>query len=465
MTTMTAQLPLPLAPAAGVPIGLAACLVEDDDGGRVFLNGQLSFVWDAGDVALRRFAAVQLVRIKAARSFQVAAAFGVNEFSLYRWGLAITGGGSAALVPAKRGPKGPSKLTDQVIAEVAGRHALGQTAAEIAAAVGISTRSVSLVLARVRAGSGSAAGPAAPPTGRAAPESDPAIDPDSDIDCAQVDSTDPVDTVGSGDGAAVAGSVATGTGAVPVGDPDRGEPVLPVLPDPVDRSAERAAARWGLLPYAPPVFAPAAGVRLAGLFLAVLALTATGLLDSARQVYGGVPDGFYGLATMLVEAVCRALVGEPRAEGATRVNPTDLGRVLGLDRAPEVKTVRRKLGVLATRGKPAELLSAQAVRHATNHQEAMSVLYVDGHVRTYHGTRKLQKTHVPRLRFPAPATVETWIVDAQGAPVWVVMAQPGASLAAEIRRLLPDIRRIVGDDRRVLVGFDRGGWSRPCSRT
>src|SRR5665811_1249511 len=39
------------------------------------------------------------------------------------------------------------------------------------------------------------------------------------------------------------------------------------------------------------------------------------------------------------------------------------------------------------------------------------------------------------------------------------MAQPGASLAMELRRLLPDLRRAVGDQRRVLVGFDRGGWS------
>jgi hypothetical protein len=235
--------------------------------------------------------------------------------------------------------------------------------------------------------------------------------------------------------------------------------VLPVLPDPVDRSIERASARWGLLPYAPPVFAPAARVPLAGLFLAVPALAATGLLEGARQVYGGVPHGFYGLDAMLCEAVFRTMLGQPRAEGATRVNPTDLGRVLGLDRAPEVKTVRRKMALLAARGKAAQLLTVQARRHVADHEEATSVLYVDGHVRTYHGKRKIQKTHVSRLRFPAPATVETWIADAQGAPVWVVMAEPGASLASEIRRLLPQIRGIVGDDRRVLVGFDRGGWS------
>jgi hypothetical protein len=51
------------------------------------------------------------------------------------------------------------------------------------------------------------------------------------------------------------------------------------------------------------------------------------------------------------------------------------------------------------------------------------------------------------------------VSDASGDPVLVVMAEPGASLAMELRRLLPDLRRAVGDTRRVRVGFDRGGWS------
>jgi len=32
-----------------------------------------------------------------------------------------------------------------------------------------------------------------------------------------------------------------------------------------------------------------------------------------------------------------ALLRDPRAEGATRIRPADLGRLLGLDRAPEVQ--------------------------------------------------------------------------------------------------------------------------------
>jgi hypothetical protein len=62
----TAQLPFPVAPPAAVPVGLAAALVQDGDGGRLFINGQLSFAWDAGDDGGRRLAAVQLVRIGAA---------------------------------------------------------------------------------------------------------------------------------------------------------------------------------------------------------------------------------------------------------------------------------------------------------------------------------------------------------------------------------------------------------------
>src|SRR5665648_9339 len=59
----------------------------------------------------------------------------------------------------------------------------------------------------------------------------------------------------------------------------------------------------------------------------------------------------------------------------------------------------------------------------------------------------------------APATVETWVAGGDGGPVLVVMSAPGASLAGELARLLPELRTAVGDDRRVLVGFDRGGWS------
>ena len=236
--------------------------------------------------------------------------------------------------------------------------------------------------------------------------------------------------------------------------------MVPVLPDPVPRDGERALAQWGLLGEgAVPVFTAGARYPLAGLLLALPALEGAGLLDAAREVYGRLRDGFYGLAATLLTLVFLALAGEPRAEGATRVPPGALGRVLGLDRAPEVKTIRRKLGELAAAGQAAGLVMALARRHAAARPDALGFLYVDGHARVYYGTRDVQKTHVARLKFPAPATMETWVTGQLGDPVFMVVAEPSDSLAAEVRRLLPSLRQVAGQGRRVTVCFDRGGWS------
>ena len=54
---------------------------------------------------------------------------------------------------------------------------------------------------------------------------------------------------------------------------------------------------------------------------------------------------------------------------------------------------------------------ALARRHAAARPDALGFLHVDGHARVYYGTRAVQKTHVARLKFPAPATMETWVTD------------------------------------------------------
>jgi hypothetical protein len=185
---------------------------------------------------------------------------------------------------------------------------------------------------------------------------------------------------------------------------------LPVRPDPVARDGERALARFGLLGEgAAAAFAPGARYPLAGL----LPGRHTGLLACARTVYGRLRNGFYGLETMLV--FC-ALLREPRAEGATRVSLAALGRVLGLERAPEVNTIRRKLGELAATGRAEQLQMAIARHHAAACPDQLGFFYIDGHTRAYFGTRDVQKMHVARLKFPAPGTEETWVTDGAGDP-------------------------------------------------
>ena len=201
-------------------------------------------------------------------------------------------------------------------------------------------------------------------------------------------------------------------------------PVLPVLPDPVPREAERVLARFGLIGEGvEPVFTPGGRYPLAGLLLALPALDGTGLLQSARAVYGRLKNGFYGLETVLVLLVFLALLREPRAEGTTRVPPAALGRVLGLDRAPEVKTIRRKLGESPPPGKrrPCSWRWPGTTRAAVR---TTRVPLLDGHTRAYFGTREVQKTHIARMKLPGPATEETWVTGASGDPLLVVMAEP-----------------------------------------
>ena len=127
-----------------------------------------------------------------------------------------------------------------------------------------------------------------------------------------------------------------------------------------------------------------------------------------------------------------------------------------------LKTIRRKL---AAAGKAADLIMALARHHAAARPTALGFLYADGHARAYFGARQVQKMHVARLKFPGPATEETWVTDAGGDPVFMVIAEPSASLAGELRGLLPQLRQVVGEGRRVTVCFDRAAGHRRCSPT
>ena len=262
----------------------------------VWVHGLATFAWDAGDEAARRLAAVQLVQLKAATQVQVAQAFGVIPVSVWRWARALAGGGVAGLVPANKGPQRASKLTPQVIGRIRELDRQGAGKAAIAAAAGVSESSVRGVLRPARPAAGGADGV---PAGQ-----DPADADSADTDLAGADTDTDTDSADAGAGFA---------------EPE----ALPVLPDPVPRDAERALARFGLLGEgAAPVFTPGARYPLAGLLLALPPLAGTGLLDCARQVYGRLRNGFYGLEVMLIVLVFMALLREARAEGATRIPRT-----------------------------------------------------------------------------------------------------------------------------------------------
>jgi transposase-like protein len=245
-----------------------------------------------------------------------------------------------------------------------------------------------------------------------------------------------------------------------VAPPEPGAEPLPVSfdSDPADRRVDRLFAHLGLLDDAAPLFRPGLRIPGAGVLLALPALLDSGVLGVARQVYGSLAPAFYGLRTTIVTLLLMALLRIKRPEGLKEHPPDDLGRVLGLDRAPEVKTLRRKLRRLAAVGRTAEFGRALAQRRVASRGTAVGFLYVDGHVRAYHGKHSLPKAHVARMRIAMPATTDYWVADATGDPLFLVTAEANAGLVEMLPRILSETRALIGE-RRVTVVFDRGGWS------
>jgi len=229
----------------------------------------------------------------------------------------------------------------------------------------------------------------------------------------------------------------------------------------VKRTSERALACVGKLSEAPPVFKASEAVQGAGVLLAIPALLEQGLVDVGMGVYGSLRNGFFGLRSVLLILSFMALLRIKNPEQLTGRAPGELGLLLGLDRSPEVKTLRGKLAEMGKRQLARLLHRRLAERWASQEPDLLGLLYFDGHVRPYHGRKhKLPEHHVQRRGRPMPGTQDFFVNDRRADPLFCVTAETTESLLKMMdEQLLPQVRRLVGSKRRVTIVFDREGWS------
>jgi len=229
----------------------------------------------------------------------------------------------------------------------------------------------------------------------------------------------------------------------------------------VKRTTERGLACVGALVEAGPEFTAAEAVPEAGVLLALPELLEQGLLDVGQDVYGALKNAFFGLRSVMLTFAFMALLRIKNPEQMTEHSPGELGLLLGLDRAPEVKTLRRKLNELGQRCKADTLRQKFAERWAQAEPAELGILYVDGHVRPYHGrTLTLPKLHVQQRGRPMPGTKDFNVNDRRADPLFFVTAKATEGLISTLdAELLPNVRDLVGPDRRVTIAFDREGWS------
>ena len=354
------------------------------------------FICDAHDEGSLRFAAVMLTNpvLGLATPSQMATVLGRHRSRVHEYRKRYQDGGAKALDVRRRGPRGPTKFKGSVSPE---RRPASTWARKVAKLVGVNEKTIRNAVTE----------------GRLLRTKQAADDPHRVSDEAPSTPRERSD-----EDALCAGGVAT------------------------TREAERALAPTGLLVEATPQFEPAESVAKAGVLVALPALLGQGLVEVGQQLYGSLKHGYYGLTSMLLRRPDGpGAYQEPRrtdhpcARGVEAV--CWLGpRAGNEDGATQTAELAAAVGVGARR--------AFAERWATEAPDALGYLYIDGHVRPYHGrTLTLPKTHVPRRRLCMPATTEYWVNDANAEPLLFITAPANEGLLAMMtQELLPQIRTL-----------------------
>ena len=240
-------------------------------------------------------------------------------------------------------------------------------------------------------------------------------------------------------------------------------------------TAGRVAASTGALLEAQPCFdEPISAVACGGVLAALPILLKEGLLERAHA-FLSAPKGYYGLTSVLV---LLALVFMPRVrnpEALRHEAPGEWGAILGLDRCPETKALRRKARMLGS--------DVQQVR---NWQDALArawmkdqpdihaTVSVDGHVKVYSGRKgRLPKHFVSRQKLCLPASTSYWINALGGTPLLCLNKDLDPRMTRMLEHdILPALEApgVAGPDAPDLtvshdaepaltLVFDREGWS------
>jgi hypothetical protein len=236
------------------------------------------------------------------------------------------------------------------------------------------------------------------------------------------------------------------------------------------RADERVAAAMGLVECATARFEAGHDVQMAGLLAGLPALCANGLLTGLGK-HLNLPKGFYSALHILLTLGFMALGRIRRPEGLRHLPPGELGKVIGLDRVPEVRTLRQKIAIMAAAGNPGAWMKELAKSWMENDPDEAGYLYVDGHVRVYHGDKaNLPRRYVSRERLCLRGTTDYWVNDAIGRPFFVISKAVTEGLADSIvKDIVPDLlasipRQPTADEldedpllHRFVIVFDREG--------
>ena len=181
----------------------------------------------------------------------------------------------------------------------------------------------------------------------------------------------------------------------------------------------------------------------AGVLFLLPALLVHGLLKT-KEVYTWPSKVYYNLESIVLTLAFMALLRIKNPEQLKQCKPGEIGRIIGMDRIPEVKCLRSKLAML-TRQQQATHLNNILVDYWYNNasRQDAEFLYIDGHVRIYYGDKaNLPAKYVSRQKLCLSATTEYWVNDSYGMPVMMVMGELTEKLQTVIEhQIIPQLQQ------------------------
>jgi hypothetical protein len=238
------------------------------------------------------------------------------------------------------------------------------------------------------------------------------------------------------------------------------------------RPCERVLAALGQLPGgATTQFQPCRDVSFGGVLCALPALAANGLF----RYLGTLPDlsGYYMKFHVILLLAYMALCRIKIVERLQYESPGEFGKLMGLDRIPEVRCLRDKVSQLSQDEGPQIWAGTLSQEWMEQNPKLAGTLYVDGHVRLYHGRlTKLPKRYVTRQRLCLRGTTDYWVNDALGQPFFSIERPIDHGMLEALQsdivpRLLKDVPGQATSEQleadpylsRFVIIFDREGYS------
>jgi hypothetical protein len=423
---------LPLIADGATRISNSISVVRENGQWIYFCGVQPVFQHAESDRRAFRMFAAQLICQGACRQTDIVRAFGVSKNSVIRSVNAYRAGGVGAFY-TPRAPRGASVITPEVAAQAQQLLAAGLTPREVANELGLKLDTLRKAIQQRRL-----IKPSAPQPGEPAADKSPVPPLQAPTDKS---------TRAAVDAAAEMGTACT-------------------------RPEERVLAAFGLLDGASTRFETCRDVSFGGVLCALPALAENGLFRHIHDCLAQV-HGYYSTLHVIILLAYMALCRIRAVEQLQYQPPGELGKLLGLDRVPEVRCLRRKLAALSLDDAPekwAGLLSRDWLEAAP---QLAGALYVDGHVRLYHGDQTaLPKRYVSRQRLCLRGTTDYWVNDILGQPFFAVERPIDHGLLEVLSsdivpRLLRDVpgqpsAEELEADRyraRFVIVFDREGYS------